>query len=94
MEFIIKLIIMGIIAFLSGFFGAFIKDKWGTNIIIEFIIKLCILSVIAFTLGLFKAFIEIKWRVNMDSFLYCIMGYIGCLIFNWRWFINGRNKEK
>lgn len=65
------------------------------KVILEFVAKLGIMGIIAFVLGFFDAFCEVKLGWDISRFMYFTLGYISCLLFNWRWFIYAeRKKEK
>lgn len=62
--------------------------------LIKFFVSLGIMCTIALLLGVICAFIEDIFKIDTTRFIYFTMGYLGCLIFNWRWFINAERKEE
>lgn len=57
------------------------------KVIIEFFAKIGILCVMAITLGVIDAVVECVFMKDISLFIHFTMGYLSCLIFNWRWFI-------
>lgn len=65
-----------------------------SKIIFNCIIKFSIISIIAFVLGFISVFCEAICNLDVSKFSYFVLGYLSCLIFNWRWFIYAEGKEK
>lgn len=55
--------------------------------LVEFFTKLGIISVIACVLGIVDAIAECVFAKDISLFIHFTMGYLSCLIFNWRWCI-------
>lgn len=71
------------------------KEKAMKNkIIIEFFTKLGIMCVVSFILGVIGAICEVWLNWDISLFVHFTLGYLSCLIFNWRWFVCLREKEK
>ena len=62
--------------------------------IIEFFVKVVIMCIVAIILGVIDAVVECVFMKDISLFIHFTMGYLSCLIFNWRWFIWQEGKEK
>lgn len=62
--------------------------------LVEFFAKLGIMCVMALTLGIIEAIVECMFLKDISFFIRFTMGYISCLIFNWRWFTYAEREEK
>lgn len=62
--------------------------------VIEFFVKVVIMCIVAIILGVIDAVVECVFMKDISLFIHFTMGYLSCLIFNWRWFIWQEGKEK
>lgn len=62
--------------------------------IVEFLIKLGIMSIVAFTLGVIDAVVECVFMKDISLFIHFTMGYLSCLIFNWRCIFYVESRER
>ena len=62
--------------------------------VIEFFIKVVIMCIVAIILGVIDAVVECVFMKDISWYIYFTMGYLSCLLFNWRWFIWQEGKEK
>ena len=62
--------------------------------LIEFFVKVVIMCIVAIILGAIDAVVECVFMKDISWYIYFTMGYLSCLLFNWRWFIWQEEKEK
>lgn len=56
--------------------------------LIEFFIKVGIICIVTFILGAIDVIVEYVFMKDISLFIHFTMGYLSCLILNWRWFFN------
>lgn len=56
--------------------------------LIEFFIKVAIICIVTFILGAIDVIVERVFMKDISLFIHFTMGYLSCLILNWRWFFN------
>lgn len=70
-----------------------VKNKMKYYLIV-FFAKISIICVVAFILGVIDAVVECVFMKDISSFIHFTMGYLSCLIFNWRWFICPEERKR
>lgn len=62
--------------------------------IFDFVKKLGIMSIIAIIMGLIQGIFKVHFNLDITIFTYFFLGYVSCLIWNWRWFIYAKGKRE
>ena len=62
--------------------------------LIEFFIKVGIMCIVTFILGVIDVVVECIFMKDISLFMHFTMGYLSCLILNWRWFFTCQQEER
>lgn len=62
--------------------------------LIEFFVKVGIMCIVTFILGVIDVVVECVFMKDISLFMHFTIGYLSCLILNWRWFFNANRQEE